>query len=176
MKQYVAEKVSVYGLLRFQELCLIATSGLRVDSIVDGKLVMRTLVQLDGDVLTFVRPHIDGTAPTQKIGEQHWKDVQDKLERVSGQLNWVIRSVTWGTAAIVFLITAVSTLRDVSPHSWDGKMWAMHALANVVFPVAIGSIAHVDFARRLFAPVFTKVLRLGIAQHKGFSAIAALNR
>ena len=151
-QQLIAQKVSIVSFLPFQELCLIATAGLRVDSIVDGKVAMRTLVQLDGDVLTFVRPRNDGVGPAQKIGERHWNEVQDKLKRVSTQLNWVIRSLTWGMAAIVFLIIALSTLRDVSPHSWDAKMWAVHVLANVVFPVAIGSIAHigsfVDFLRR----------------------------
>lgn len=152
----------------------MVTAGLRVDSIVDGKVVMRTLVQLDGDVFTFVTPGNAIAAPARETSEQHWKEVQCKLKRVSAQLNRVVRSLTWGTAVVVFVIIALSTLRDVSPHSWDAKLWTLHLLANVVVPVAIGSIAHVGFIRRLLAPVLTKVIRFWVAQHSGFSALAAL--
>ena len=174
LQHLVAQRFSIANLLPFQELCLIATAGLRVDSIVDGKVTMRTLVQLDGDVLIFVRPGNAVAGPTREISEQHWKEVQCKLKRVSAQLNWVIRSLTWGTAVVVLVIIALSTLRDVSLHSWDAKMWAIHLLANVVVPVAIGSIAHVGFVRRLLAPVFVKVLRFWVAQHSGFSVLAVL--
>ena len=174
MEHLISQRSLIDNLLPFQELCLIATVGLRVDSIVDGKVVMRTIVQLDGDVFTFVTPCNAIAAPARETSEQHWKEVQCKLKRVSAQLNRVIRSLTWGTAVVVFVIIAFSTLRDVSPYSWDAKMWALHLLANVVVPVAIGSIAHIGFIRRLIAPVFTKVIRFWVTQYSGLSALAAL--
>ena len=165
MQYFDAQRIPIDNLLPFQELCLIATAGLRVDSVVGSKVAMRTLVQLDGDVLTFVRPRNDVSGPTREVNEQHWKEVQCKLKKVSAQLNWVIRSFTWSTAVVIFVIIALITIRDVSPHGWDAKMWVFHLLANVICPVAIGSVAHIGLFRRLLAPVFLKVLRFWVAQH-----------
>ena len=174
LQHFVARRFSIENLLPFQELCLISTTGLTVDSVVDGQVAMRTFVQLDGDVLTFVRPRNAIAESTREIGEQHWNEVQCKLKKVSAQLNWVNRSLTWGMAVVVFVIIAFSTVRDASSHIWDVEMCVIHLLANVVFPVAIGSIAHIGFVRRLLAPVFVRVLRFWVAQHNRFGTLAAL--
>ena len=174
MQYFDPHRISIDKLLPFRELCHIATAGLRVDSLVGGKVAMRTLVQLDGDVLTFVSPRNDVSGPTREVNEQHWNEVQCKLKKVSGQLNCIIRSFTWGAAVVIFVIMALLTIRDISPHNWNANMWVFHLLANVIFPVAIGSVAHIGFFRKLLAPVFLKVLRFWVAQHSGVSALAAL--
>ena len=160
-----AKSFPLERLLPFRELCVLATGGLRVDSLADDRVVVRTLVQLDGDVLTFVSPSAHIGRWDEAVNKQHWKKVQRALSKVSGQLNCVVYSVTWAAAVLSFGIMAFSTLRNASPQDWDTWTWIIHVLANVGIPLGIGSIAYVGFLRRHLAPVFLKALRYWIGRH-----------
>lgn len=160
-----AKGIRIDKLLPFRELCVLASGGLRVDSLADDKVVIRTLVQLDGDVLTFVSPPGQVGKWDEAQSEQHWAKVQHTLGKISGQLNCIIYSITWTAAILSFGIIAFFTLRDASLHSWDTYTWIFHALANLVLPLGIASIAYVGFLRRQLAPVFLKALRFWIGRH-----------
>ena len=143
----------------FKELVFLVTDGARVDSSVDGKVVVRTLVQLDGDVLTFVTPMSDMTGLTQAVYEQHWRDVELTLKKISKQLKYVVHYVIWSVAFVSFSIISVSTLQDVSLHDRDTNTWLLHALINVVLPVAIGTLGYIGLFRRLLAPLCLRAVR-----------------
>ena len=145
-----------------------------MDSFVDGKVAVRTLVQLDGDVFTFVTPTSNMTGFVHAIHEQHWKDVELTLKIISNQLKYVVHSVTWSVAFLSFSIISISTLRDVSLHSWDINTWIFSVLANVILPIAIGTLGYISFLRRMLAPLFLRVLRFWIRQHAKRARIEAL--
>ena len=145
-----------------------------MDSFVGNKLAARTLVQLDGDVLTFVTPFTYTMEPCHAIHAQHWKEVDRALGKISSQLKFIVHTVTWSGAFLTFAIMSVSTLRDLSFHDWDTNTWAINVLANVVLPVAIGTTGHLGYLRKLLAPLFLKVLRFWVRQHAGHDRIEAL--
>lgn len=161
------QSISIEKILPFRELCTLATDGLRVNTLIGDQVAIRTLVQLDGDVLTFVNPSVRITARDQAANEEHWEKVQGDLWKVSRQLRSIVHSITWAAAGVIFVIIACSTLRDASPQSWDTWTWILHVLANVVLPIGIGSVAYVGILRRKLAPIFLKALRFRIEMHSG---------
>ncbi|MCY4555419.1 MAG: hypothetical protein OXF79_03365 [Chloroflexi bacterium] len=169
MGKFSAKDIAIGRLLPFRELCVLATEGLRIDSLIGDKVLMRTLVQLDGDVLTFVSSPGKVARWDQTANEQHWEKVQRSLKKVSSQLNSIIYSVTWVASILSFGIIAFSTLRDASPESWDTCTWIFHVLINVILPLGIGSVAYVGFLRRQLAPVFLKALRFWIGWHSSLA-------
>lgn len=169
LKILSANSIPMERLLPFRELCVLATGGLRVDSFADDVVVIRTLVQLDGDVLTFVSPSGQSREWDEAAIEEHWKKVQRTLSKVSDQLNNIVHSVTWAAAVLSFGIIGFSTLRDASPQDWDTCTWIFHVLGNVILPLGIGSVAYVGFLRRQLAPVFLKALRFWIGRHSSLA-------
>ena len=145
-----------------------------MDSFVDEKLAARTLVQLDGDVFTFVTPFSANTGASHAAHEQHWKEVERTLKKISAQLKLIVHSVTWTAAFLSFVIISVSTLRDLSFDGWDTNTWIVYLPVNVILPIAIGTAGHIGFFRRLLMPLFLKVLRFWIRQHAGHARIEAL--
>ena len=138
-----------------------------MDTFVGEKLAVRTLVQLDGDVFTFVTPFSGNTAALHAVHEQHWKRVERTLKKIYGQIKHVVQYATWTAAFLSFVIISVPTLQGISFDDWDTNIWITYGLVNVILPVAIGTVGHIGFLRRLVTPVILKLLRFWIKQHAG---------
>ena len=158
-------------LLPLHELCNLFVDGTTVDSYVDEKLVLRTIIQLDGDIMTFVTP----LEPSgQIIHNKHWKRVEYRLATISNQLNGMVRLVTWPIGLIFFVITAAFTLRESSLQTWGKGDWIFYVAVNLIPPLFIGAIGHVSLVRKAIGKLFLRTIRHWLSQHNRHARIDAL--
>ena len=158
-------------LLPLHELCNLFVDGTTVDSYADEKLVLRTVIQLDGDIMTFVMPL---EPSSQIIHNKHWKRVGNRLATISNQLNGMVRLVTWPIGLSFFVITAAFTFREFSPHTWGKGDWIFYVAVNVILPLFIGAIGHVSLVRNMIGKLFIKTVRRWLGQHNRHARIDAL--
>ena len=145
--------------------------GTTVDSYVDGKLVLRTIIQLDGDIMTFVAP----LEPSgQIIHNKHWKRVECRLATISDQLNGMVRLVTWPIGLAFFVIMAVCTLREFSSHTWGTANWIFYVALNVIVPFCLGAIGYVPLVRKTVGKLFLRTIRHWLGQHNLHARVDAL--
>ena len=74
-----------------KELHSFLRDGMTVDTSDGGSLAIRTIIQLDGDVLTFVAP----AAANQAVRTRHSAQVEARLKVVSDRLNGTALVPTW---------------------------------------------------------------------------------
>lgn len=81
-----------------KELNSFLRDGMTVETGDALGLAMRTVVQLDGDVITFVAPGAANEAARTK----HWEQVEARLKVVSDRLNGTALVPTWWIGGLYF--------------------------------------------------------------------------
>ena len=164
------------GIFPFRELCDLLEDGITVESRVGEHLVMRTVIQLDGDVMTFAVPTSNLPVSADGLRDKHWSMVDNVLRIIAAQLGDIARMVTLSAALLYFAMVAAVTLQDFSPATWDTRTWIHENLIHVAIPLILGAIGYVSPFRRFLEPLCHKVLRFLTRQRRRRSRIDALLR
>ena len=93
--------------LPLRELSDLLVGGTIVETCIEKQPVLRTIIQLDGVVMTFVVP-LD--SPDESVYKKHWGKVENRLVTIAEQLNGVVRLVTWRFGLLIILISVGHTL------------------------------------------------------------------
>ena len=153
-----------------RDLCLLAVDGATVDTYHDGKLALRTIIQLDGDLLTFVTP----TAVDRAVRSAHSAEVTTLLTRIAAQVHGVAHIVTWPLGLAIFGILYVSLPPLFPLQVWDSDDWIRILVFNVGLPSIISTLGHVPLTRRLLGKGLLKTLRFWLRAHSRWSRVQAL--
>ena len=124
---------------RLKELRGFLRDGMTVETSDTGRLVMRTMVQLDGDLITFVAP----PAADEAVRTRHWALVDAKLKVVTDRLNGTARVPTWWLAGVYF----AWRLWELAPVG-DDTAW-IRVFYDVAVSLAIATAGMVSPIRRL---------------------------
>ncbi len=131
-------------LLPFRELSDLVAGGTIVETSTDEDLVARTVIQLDGDIVTFVVP----SALNETSIDRHFLNVDLRLCRITEQLICVVNAFKW-IGLVILLFSFGCTLSEVvsnSRNSWD---WILN--------ITLGTLPGVLFISAGFTPVARKV-------------------
>lgn len=153
-----------------RDLCLLAVDGATVDTYHNDKLALRTIIQLDGDILTFVTP----TAVERSVRSAHSAEVKTLLTRIAAQVRGVAHVVTWPLGLVTFGILYVSSPPLFPLQAWNSDDWIRILLFNVGSPSIIGALGHVPLTRRLLGMGLLKTIRFWLRAHSRWSRVQAL--
>ena len=162
------------GILPFGELSNLLVDGVTVESWDGTHLVMRTVIQLDGDVMTFATPMTHSMASDRTLRDRHWAKVEDVISNVVNQLDGIVRLVAWTAALAYIIIVAAFTLQDFSLQSWDTQTWFTQVLVHLAVPLAIGALGYIAPVRKILEPFSTSIVQILTRQHGMRSRLDAL--
>ena len=143
------------GIRQLIELSVFLQEGTTVETCHAGAPAMRTVVQLDGDVLTFA------TAAARKptVRERHAARVEDRIRAVARRLDGWVEVATWLGGGVVFVGAAGYSL------PWEGGVdrWAEVGWTWVVCSLgasaAIGFAGRLGFVRRILFRALVRLVR-----------------
>ena len=156
--------------LPLRDLCLLAVDGATVDTYHDGKVALRTIIQLDGDLLTFVTP----TAVDRAVRSAHSAEVKTLFTRIAAQVRGLAHVVTWPLGLAIFGILYVSSPPLFPLQVWDPDDWIRILVFNVGLPSIIGALGHVPLTRRLLGKGLLKTIRFWLRAHSRWSRVQAV--
>ena len=142
-------------ILHLRELSNLLMGGTAVETCIDGSIALRTVVQLDGDVLTFVLP---SASTNESIYKKHWESVEDTLATISNQLNGVVRRVSLFVGALFALIFVGFKLYE----TFLGASQEVHNWISI--SVALLSILVVVAGNTRYIPWVSKLLQIRISK------------
>lgn len=122
-----------------KELRCFLRDGMTVETADAGRLAMRTVIQLDGDVMTFVAP----AAVDQAVRTRHSVQVEARLKVVSDRLNGTALVPTWCFACLYL----AGRLWEMGPIG-DESAW-VRLLFDVGVSVGISVLGVIPAIRRL---------------------------
>jgi len=162
--------VLISNCLPLRELCSLLSDGAIVDTYKGNSLVIRTVIQVDGDVFTIVA-RADGT---QALWSAHADSVNKLLARISAQLGGVARLVTWPLGVGMFTVLALWG-KPGSPFSaWGFDEWCHLFLINVAIPAGFTFLGHIHPLRRVIGRALLRTMPTWLGLHGRRDRIEAL--
>ena len=172
---------SQFGLLRglpqslvkrlpLRELFDLWVGGTIVETCIDKKPVLRTIIQLDGDVMTFVASSV---LPDESIYKKHWEKVGNRLVTIAEQLNGVVRLVTWRFGLLIILICVGHTLWENSPDTSKMGDWVLNVALSALPGLLIGAVGHIPLLHKLLGKLILKTIWFWVGLHTWDSASRA---
>ena len=162
--------VLINNCLPLRELCSLLSDGATVDTYKGNSLVIRTVIQVDGDVFTIVA-QADGT---QALWSAHADRVNKLLARISAQLSGVARLVTWPLGVGMFTVLALWGKPDSPFAVWGFDEWCHLFLINVVIPAGITFLGHIHPLRRVIGRALLRAMPTWLGLHGRRDRIEAL--
>ena len=116
-----------------------------MDTCHEGAIAMRTIIQLDGDVLTFAT----AAASDGAVRGRHGQSVQARLRYVAERLDGSAEIATWHVGVACFLVAGVCSFPWESElDGWGMLDWTWF-VANVVVSAVVGLAGRIGLFRRL---------------------------
>lgn len=97
-----------------KELSQFLRDGVVVDTPESGDAALRTVVQLDGDVLTFATRD----AVSETLQCEHWSRVAARIEPIADRLRGTARLPTW-PVGLTYILAAVWRHEEILAGSWE---------------------------------------------------------
>ena len=148
--------------LPLRELPDLWVGGTIVETCIEKEPVLRTIIQLDGDVMTFVVP-LD--SPDELVYKKHWEKVEHRLVTIAEQLNGVVRLATWQIGLLVFLICVSHTLWENFSDTSKMGDWVFNVTLSALPGLLIGALGHTSLGHRLLGKIFLKTISFWIRLH-----------
>ena len=148
--------------LPLRELSDLLVGGTIVETCIEKHPVLRTIIQLDGDVMTFVVP-LD--SPDESVYKKHWEKVENRLVTIAEQLNGVVRLVTWRIGLVTILIFVGHTLWENSPDTSKMGDWVFNVALSALPGLLIGALGHISLGHRLLGKIFLKTISFWVRLH-----------
>ena len=128
-----------------RDLCSLLSGGATIDTHNGDSIVLRTVIQVDGDVLTIVADS-DGT---EALWDAHAKSVVKLLARISDQLNGIARWLTFWVVGIgTFGVLALCWGPNASYSEWGLDDWLHLFIVNFSMPMGLTALAQAPVIRR----------------------------
>ena len=148
----------------FRDLCSLMSGGATVDTHNGKSIAFRTVIQVDGDVLTMVA-HCDGT---EALWETHAEGVAKVLARMSDQLHGVGRWLTGWAGIATFAVLALCWRPDAPFSAWVLEDWLHLFVINFSMPISLAALARVPVVRRAIGTVLLHLVPwLGLHDRRG---------
>ena len=144
--------LSTFAPLR--DLCSLLSGGATVDTYSDDSIVFRTVIQIDGDVLTIVADS-DGA---EALWDAHAQDVVKLLDRIADQLNGVMRWLTRWLGIAAFGVLALYWGPDASFSTWGFNDWLHLFVINFSMPLGLAALVQVPVLRRAIGGALLRTL------------------
>ena len=156
--------------LPLRELSDLLVGGTIVETCIEKQPVLRTIIQLDGDVMTFVVP-LD--SPDESVYKKHWGKVENRLVTIAEQLNGVVRLVTWRFGLLIILISVGHTLCESSQDTSAMGDWVLNVAPSVLPGLLIGAVGHIPLLHKLLGKLILKTIWFWVGLHTWDSASRA---
>lgn len=152
--------------LPLRELSDLLRGGTIVETCIGKDPLLRTIIQLDGDVMTFLAPL---ALPDESTNKKHWEKVEKRLVTIAGQLDSLVRWVTWGIGSLIVLSAVGDTLREYSPNTNEMWDWGVSLAVSALPGLLLGGVGHIPLVRELLGKLFLKIV-LWVDRHARNSA------
>ncbi len=153
--------------LPLRELSDLWVGGTIVETCIEKEPVVRTIIQLDGDVMTFVVPL---ESPDESVYKKHWEKVESRLVRIAEQLNGVVHLVTWCISLPFFLILVGPTLYEHPTDTSQIGGWILNFTCSALPGLLIGMAGHISLMRKLLGKLILKTIWFWVGLHTQDSA------
>lgn len=127
-----------------RDLRSLLSGGATVDTHNGNSIVFRTVIQVDGDVLTIVADS-DGT---EGLWDTHAENVVKMLARVADQLDGIVRWLTCWVGIGAFGVLALYWGPDASFSVWGFDDWLHLFVINFSTPLGLAALVQVPVVRR----------------------------
>ncbi len=132
-------------------LLTAADGGLDVETHEKGRLMLHSVIQLDGDIVTLVSADL---SPKSKLAGHHFQRVQGRIRALTASVNRLLATLVALPTAVLIAVTL--------PAALEGEPAALVALATEIL-AAVGGIALPGprklLSRKLIGPAMKWVLR-----------------
>ena len=162
---------SLVKLLPLYELSTLLTSGTIVETCINDRAVLRTIVQLDGDVMTFVVPV---AVTDDAIHARHWKEVRKQLATIADQLNGVVRVSTRFIGIVVTLVLFGSIQDPYVPSGDIVLQWVGDLTFSVLPGFLVGIGGYWRPVRRMLGKLILKTSGFWLGGHLRYASIDAM--
>ena len=155
-------------LLLLRELSNLLMGGTIVETRIDKEPpVLRTIIQLDGDIMTFVA---SSASLDESICKRHWDSVEYRLGIIAEQLSGVVRLVTWSIGVMIFLVLVGPMLSKYPTEEKEIGAWVLHILSNALPSLLIGLIGHIPLICKILGRFLLKCWLRRHIRNSAFSA------
>ena len=148
----------------FRDLCSLLSGGVTIDTHNGNSIAFRTVIQVDGDVLTIVA-RCDGA---EALWEAHAEGVAKVLARMSDQLHGVVRWLTGLAGVATFAVLALCWWPAAPFSRWVLEDWLHLFVINFSIPISVGALAKMPVVRRAIGTALLHAVPwLGLHDYRG---------